>query len=59
MNWLSKTPFVLQKEIVEQINSWTSSLVMGSLDVDSLFINIGLDETTDICTNTIYSEQDE
>ena len=32
---------------------------MGSLDVDSLFINIGLDETTDICTNTIYSEQDE
>ena len=32
---------------------------MGSLDVDSLFINIGLHETTDICTNTIYSDQDE
>ena len=32
---------------------------MGSLDVDSLFINVSLDETIDICTNTIYSEQDE
>ena len=31
---------------------------MGSLDVDSLFTNIPLDETIDICTNTIYSEQD-
>ena len=32
---------------------------MGSLDVDSLFINVSLDVTIDICTNTIYSEQDE
>ena len=31
---------------------------MGSLDVDSLFTNIPLDETIDICINTIYSEQD-
>ena len=31
---------------------------MGSLDVDSLFTNIPLDETIDICTNTIYSKQD-
>ena len=31
---------------------------MGSLDVDSLFTNIPLDETIDICTNTIYSQQD-
>ena len=31
---------------------------MGSLDVDSLFTNIPLDETIDIRTNTIYSEQD-
>ena len=33
-------------------------LVMGTLDVDSLFTNIPLDETIDICTNTIYSQQD-
>ena len=31
---------------------------MGSLDLDSLFTNISLDETIDICANTIYSEQD-
>ena len=35
-----------------------SSLVMGSLDVDSLFTNIPLDETINTCTNTVYSEQD-
>ena len=42
------------KEVVEQ----DSSLIMGNLDVDSLFTNITLDESIDICTNTIYSEQD-
>ena len=31
---------------------------MGSLYVDSLFINIPLDETINICTNIAYSEQD-
>ena len=31
---------------------------MGNLNVDSLFTNIPLDETTDICSNTFYSEQD-
>ena len=35
-----------------------SFLVMGSLDVNLLFINIPLDETIDICTNTNYSQQD-
>ena len=30
---------------------------MGSLDVDSLFTNIPLDETIDICTYTIYSNK--
>ena len=32
---------------------------MGSLDVDSLFTNIPLEETIDIYANTIYSQQDE
>ena len=31
---------------------------MRSLDVDSLFTNIPLDETINICINTVYSEQD-
>ena len=48
-----KDTFCFAKEIVEQ----DSSLVMSNLYVDSLFTNITLDETIDICTNTIYSEQ--
>ena len=48
-----KDTFCFAKEIVEQ----DSSLVMSDLYVDSLFTNITLDETIDICTNTIYSEQ--
>ena len=48
-----KDTFCFAEEIVEQ----DISLLMGSLDVDSLFINIPLDETSDICTSTIYSEQ--
>ena len=49
-----KDIFSFAKEIVKQ----NSSLVMGSLDVDSSLTNIFPDETIDICTNTIYSEQD-
>ena len=49
-----ETHFVLQKnKKVER----DRSLVMGSLDVDLLFTNIFLDETIDICTITIYSQQ--
>ena len=29
---------------------------MGSLDVDSLFINIPLEETVEICTNELFIE---
>ena len=49
-----KDTFHFEKEIVEQ----DSSFVMGSLSVDLLFINIPLDETIDICTKTVYNEQD-
>ena len=52
--FIVKDTFCFAKEIVEQ----NSSLVMGSLDVDSLFTNIPLDETIDICTYTIHSQQD-
>ena len=46
-----KETFCFAKEIVEQ----DSCPVMCSLDVDSLFTNIPLDETINICTITIYS----
>ena len=49
-----KDSFSFAKEIVEE----DSSLFMGSLDVDSLFTNIPLDETIDICTQLIYDKQD-
>ena len=49
-----KNTFCFAKEIVEQ----ESPLIEGSIDVDSLFTNIPLVETIDICTNTIYGEQD-
>ena len=29
-------------------------IFMGSLDVDSLFTNISLEETTNTCTNLLY-----
>ena len=31
---------------------------MGSLDVDSLFTNIPLDETIDICVNQLFEKTD-
>ena len=31
---------------------------MGSLDVDSLFTNIPFEETINICTNLLYSNED-
>ena len=52
--FIVKDSFCFAKEIVEQ----EISLVIGSLDVDLLFRNIPLDKTIDVCTNTIYSQQD-
>ena len=49
-----KDTFCFEKETVEQDNF----LVIGSLDVDSLFTKIPIDETIDICTNTVCCEQD-
>ena len=45
-----KDSFAFAEEIVEQ----DSEFFMGSLDVDSLFTNIPLEETIDICTNTLF-----
>ena len=49
-----KESFAFAKEIVDQ----ESSLFMASLDVDSLFTNIRLDETINICTESIFNESD-
>lgn len=37
-------------DIVEQ----DASNIMGSLDIDSLFTNVPLEETIEICTNNIF-----
>ena len=42
------------EEIVEQ----DSEIFMGSLDVDSVFTNIPLEETIDICTNTLFKNME-
>ena len=49
-----KDSFAFAEEIVHQ----DSKLYMGSLDVDSLFTNIPLEETINICTNLIYDNLD-
>ena len=45
-----KDSFAFAEEIVEQ----DPEFFMGSLDVDSLFTNMPLEETIDICTNALY-----
>ena len=45
-----KDSFAFAEEIVEQ----DSEIFMGSLDVDSFFTNIPLEETIDICPNTFF-----
>ena len=46
--------FSFTKELVEQ----DSNFYMGSLDVDSFFTNIPLEETINICTELIYDQND-
>ena len=49
-----KDSFAFAEEIVHQ----DSKIYMGSLDVDSLFTNIPLEVTINICTNLIYDNVD-
>ena len=49
-----KDSFSFAKEIAEQ----DSSFHVGSLDVDSLFTNIPLEEIVNICTESIYDQND-
>ena len=49
-----KDSFPFTKDIVEQ----DSNFYMGSLDVDSLFTNILLEETINVWTESIYDQND-
>ena len=49
-----KDSFAFAEGIVHQ----DSKLFMGSLDVDSFFTNIPLEETINICTNLLYNNED-
>ena len=49
-----KDSFVFAEEIVHQ----DSKFCIGGLDVDSLFTNVPLEETINICTNLIYDNVD-
>ena len=49
-----KDSFHFAEEIVDQQHD----LFMGSLDVDSLFTNISLEETIEICTNELFKESE-
>ena len=48
-----KDSFAFAEETVHQ----DSKVFMGSLDIDSLFTNIPLEETIDICTNLLYNNE--
>ena len=49
-----KDSFHFAEETVDQQHD----LFMGSLDVDSLFTNIPLEETIEICTNKLFKESE-
>ena len=49
-----KDSFHFPEEIVDQQHD----LFMGSLDVDSVFTNIPLEETIDICTTELFKESE-
>ena len=52
--FIVKDSFSFAEQIVHQ----DSKRFMGSLDVDSLFTNIPLEETIIICTNLLYDNED-
>ena len=43
---------------VEEVRHQNATSIMASLDVDSLFTNIPLEETIDICVRRLYKDSD-
>ena len=60
VNPLIKNEYTVKdsSQFAEEICKQGSTLSMGSLDVDSLFTNIPLDETIDICVNQLFENTD-
>ena len=57
---LTKSEYTVKDSFhfAEDISEQNPSLSMGSLDVDSLFTNIPLDETIDSCINQLFENTD-
>ena len=60
LNPLTKNEYTVKDsfQFAEEIGEQDPTLTMGSLDVDSLFTNIPLDETIDICINQLFENTD-
>ena len=60
LNPLTKNEYTVKDsfQFAEEICEQDLTLSMGSLDVDSLFTNIPLDETIDICINQLFENTD-
>ena len=60
LNPLTKNQYTVKDsfQFAEEICEQDPTLTMGSLDVDSLFTNIPLDETIDICINQLFENTD-
>ena len=60
LNPLTKNEYTVKDsfQFAEEICEQDPTLSMGSLDVDSLFANMPLDETIDICINQLFENAD-
>ena len=60
LNPLTKSEYTVKDsfQFAEEICEQDPTFCMGSLDVDSLFTNIPLDETIDICVNQLFESTD-
>ena len=60
LNSLTKNEYTVKDsfQFAEEISEQDPTLSMGSLDVDSFFTNILLDETIDICVNQLFENTD-
>ena len=60
LNPLTKNEYTVKDsfQFAEEICEQYPTLTMGSLDVDSIFTNIPLDETIDICINRLFENTD-
>ena len=60
LNFVTKNKYPVKNsfQFAEGICEQEHTLCMGSLDLDSLFTNIPLDETVDICVNQFFENTD-